>query len=90
MDATFSGVWPPIVTPFVDGKVDYVRAGIAGIIPLGTTGESPTVDEAERERIVERTVVMVDGRVPVVVGVSGTLATRSVVDHPPIATLRQN
>ena len=90
METRFSGVWLPIVTPFVDGEVDetgyerlvdhYVRAGIAGIIPFGTTGESPTVDEAERERIVERTVAVVDGRLPVVVGVSGN-DTRAVVKN---------
>jgi 4-hydroxy-tetrahydrodipicolinate synthase len=52
MATRFAGVWLPIVTPFTDGEVDerayerlvdhYVRAGVAGIIPLGTTGESPT------------------------------------------------
>ncbi len=50
---TFSGVWLPVITPFTDGEIDYagyerlvdhyVRAGVAGVIPLGTTGESPTV-----------------------------------------------
>jgi 4-hydroxy-tetrahydrodipicolinate synthase len=78
---TLSGVWLPIVTPFVDGAVDYdgyaslvshyLDRGIAGIIPLGTTGESPTVDDDEAERLVERTVSAVDGRVPIFVGVSG-------------------
>src|SRR5258708_5240943 len=52
-----SGVWLPIITPFKDGEVDYagyerlfehyVRAGVSGVIPLGTTGESPTIHEAE-------------------------------------------
>ena len=84
----FSGVWLPIVTPFVDGEIDdtsyerlidhYVRAGVTGIIPLGTTGESPTVDETEAETLVERTVAVVDGRVPILVGVSGN-DTRRVV-----------
>jgi dihydrodipicolinate synthase/N-acetylneuraminate lyase len=56
----FNGVWLPVVTPFVDGEVDYagyerlvdhyVRLGVTGIIPLGTTGESPTIDEVERRR----------------------------------------
>jgi 4-hydroxy-tetrahydrodipicolinate synthase len=81
-------VWLPIVTPFVDGEIDYasyerlvdhyVRAGVAGIIPLGTTGESPTVDEAEADRLIESTVSAVDGRVPILVGVSGN-DTRKVV-----------
>lgn len=83
-----SGVWLPIITPFVDGEVDhatyerlvdhYVRAGVSGIIPLGTTGESPTIDEPEADALVARTREAVDGRVPVFVGVSGN-DTRKVV-----------
>jgi len=83
-----SGVWLPVVTPFLDGEIDYpsyqrlvdqsVRAGVRGIVPLGTTGESPTVDEMEAEALVERTVAAVDGRVPILVGVSGN-DTRRVV-----------
>ncbi len=86
--ATFSGVWLPIITPFIDGEIDYagyeklidhyLRAGVAGIIPLGTTGESPTIDEVEAETLVERTVAAVAGRVPVLVGV-GANDTRKVV-----------
>lgn len=85
---SFSGVWLPIVTPFADGEIDYagyerlvdhyVRAGVTGLIPLGTTGESPTIDEAEAEALVERTVAIVKGRVPIVVGVGGN-DTRKVV-----------
>jgi len=88
MRRRFSGVWLPIITPFVDGEIDYasyermvdhyVRAGVSGLIPLGTTGESPTVDETEAETLIERTVAAVDGRVPILVGVSGN-DTRRVV-----------
>ena len=88
MRPRFSGVWLPIVTPFVDGEIDYpgyeqmvdhyVEAGVNGIIPLGTTGESPTIDEADADRLIENTVAAVDGRVPIVVGVSGN-DTRKVV-----------
>jgi len=84
----FSGVWLPIITPFKDGEIDYagyerlvdhyVRAGISGVIPLGTTGESPTIDEAETEALVEQTVATVAGRVPILVGVGGN-DTRKVV-----------
>jgi 4-hydroxy-tetrahydrodipicolinate synthase len=84
----FSGVWLPIITPFKDGEIDYagygrlvdhyVRAGVSGVIPLGTTGESPTIDEAEAEALVERTVAAVGGRVPILVGVGGN-DTRKVV-----------
>jgi 4-hydroxy-tetrahydrodipicolinate synthase len=84
----FSGVWLPIITPFKDGEIDYagyerlldhyVRAGISGVIPLGTTGESPTIDEAETEALVGQTVATVAGRVPILIGVGGN-DTRKVV-----------
>jgi 4-hydroxy-tetrahydrodipicolinate synthase len=84
----FSGVWLPIITPFKEGEIDYagyerlvdhyVRAGVSGVIPLGTTGESPTIDEAETEALVERTVAIVAGRVPILIGVGGN-DTRKVV-----------
>jgi 4-hydroxy-tetrahydrodipicolinate synthase len=86
---TFSGVWLPIITPFVDGEIDYVgyekliehyvHADVSGIIPLGTTGESPTIDEVEAETLMERTVEYVAGRVPILVGV-GANDTRKVVN----------
>ena len=83
-----SGVWLPIVTPFVDGAVDFVSyerllehylgRGVSGIFPLGTTGESPTIDDEEVEALVDRTVSVVAGRVPVFVGLSGN-ATKKVL-----------
>jgi 4-hydroxy-tetrahydrodipicolinate synthase len=75
------GVWLPIITPFLDDKVDfksykrmiehYISKGVTGIIPLGTTGESPTIGEDEAEEIIEKTMDYVNGRVPVIVGVGG-------------------
>ncbi|MGE5631197.1 MAG: 4-hydroxy-tetrahydrodipicolinate synthase [Caulobacteraceae bacterium] len=75
------GVWLPIITPFLRDEVDfrsynrmidhYINKGVSGIIPLGTTGESPTVSDEEFEEIVERTMEYVNGRVPVIVGVGG-------------------
>jgi 4-hydroxy-tetrahydrodipicolinate synthase len=83
-----SGIWLPIVTPFVDGAIDlasyermltqYLARGVTGIFPLGTTGESPTVDDDEMEAIVDRTVTVVAGRVPVFVGIGGN-ATAKVI-----------
>jgi 4-hydroxy-tetrahydrodipicolinate synthase len=74
-------VWLPLVTPFLDGAVDlashaglvehYVRAGVQGLVLLGTTGESPTVTEDGAEALIEQTLDVAAGRVPVVVGVSG-------------------
>ena len=84
----FSGVWLPIATPFADGEVDwssyeqlvhhYVESGVTGLIPLGTTGESPTTDEVEADELIARTVDGVGGRVPILAGVGGN-DTRKVV-----------
>ena len=75
------GVWLPIITPFFEGKVDYesytnlinnyIPKGITGLIPLGTTGESPTVNESEFEKIVDITLETTQGRVPVFAGLGG-------------------
>ena len=56
----------------------YLDKGVTGIFPLGTTGESPTIDDDETEAIVDRTVSVVAGRVPVFVGIGGN-ATKKVV-----------
>ena len=55
MTAKISGLWLPLVTPFKDGAVDfssyerliehYLAQGVDGLFPLGTTGESPTLDD---------------------------------------------
>ena len=84
--AQLSGVWLPIVTPFHDGAVDfasyerliehYIGLGIGGIFLLGTTGESPTLDDDESAAIVESTLAAVAGRVPVFVGVGGNATAK--------------
>lgn len=75
------GIWLPIVTPFSDDEVDfksykrlidhYIDKGISGIIPLGTTGEVPTISHYEYEEIIEKTMEYIKGRVPVYVGLGG-------------------
>lgn len=81
MPTKISGLWLPLITPFKDGAVDfasyerlidhYIGLGVGGLFPLGTTGESPTLDEAEIDELVDRTVARAGGRVPVFVGVGG-------------------
>ncbi len=83
-----TGVWIPLITPFVGGDVDlsgyrrlvehYVGKGVSGLIPLGTTGEAPTLDDDEAEAIVAATVEVAAGRVPVFAGIGGN-ATHKVV-----------
>jgi 4-hydroxy-tetrahydrodipicolinate synthase len=82
-----NSLWLPLITPFKDGAVDhasyerlvrhYVALGVDALFPLGTTGESPTLDEAESEALIERTLAAA-GAVPVFVGIGGN-ATAKVV-----------
>jgi 4-hydroxy-tetrahydrodipicolinate synthase len=84
------GVFLPIITPFTGGKVDiqaykkllhhYLDEGVHGLVPLGTTGESPTVEEDEYDQIVEATIGIAGDKVPIYVGVSGN-STRKLMDQ---------
>ena len=84
------GVLLPVITPFTGGKVDieaykkllvhYLGKGIHGLVPLGTTGESPTIEENEYDQIVEATIDVARDKVPIYVGVSGN-STRKVMDQ---------
>lgn len=77
-----------IVTPFADGEVDYetlgkliefqIDGGTQGIVPCGTTGESPTLSHDEHDRVVAFTVEKVNGRVPVIAG-TGSNSTAEAV-----------
>lgn len=81
MSTKISGLWVPLVTPFKDGAVDYasydrlvahyIACGVDGLFPLGTTGESPALDDAEVESMIERTLAIAAGRVPIFVGIGG-------------------
>ncbi len=85
------GSMTALVTPFVPGAaqideaalrqlVDWqIREGTDGLVPCGTTGESPTLDEAEAARAIRITVEEARGRVPVIAG-CGTNSTRHTVD----------
>ena len=74
----FSGTLVALATPFSDGQIDWKRldelvdfqlaAGTDGIVPMGTTGESPTLSHPEHGRVVEAVVKRVGGKVPVVAG----------------------
>jgi 4-hydroxy-tetrahydrodipicolinate synthase len=88
------GVYVPLVTPFKDDKVDfnsykkmvdfYINKGVHGLMPLGTTGESPTVLEDEYDTIIEKTMEFANNRVPVYVGLGGN-NTKKVVEKLKIA-----
>jgi len=80
----FSGVYTALVTPFSRGKLDEVafkklielqlKSGVDGIVPVGTTGESPTVDFEEHVRLVELSVYYAKGRCKIIAG-SGANST---------------
>ena len=74
----FKGSFPALVTPLRNGEVDletltklvewHIGEGSHGLVPVGTTGESPTLSHAEHERVVAEVVRAVDGRIPVIAG----------------------
>lgn len=84
----FTGTFTAIVTPFRDGKLDeaalqklirsQIKGGVDGIVPVGTTGESPTLDYDEHIRVIELAVKHADGRVTVMAGTGGN-STREAV-----------
>lgn len=74
----FKGSMPALVTPLKDGAVDFatlealvewhIAEGSHGLVPVGTTGESPTMSHAEHEAVIEAVVKTAAGRVPVIAG----------------------
>lgn len=89
--ANFSGAITAMVTPFkADGSLDVeglrqniefqISNGISGLVPLGTTGESPTISEDERIEVIKAVVDAANSRVPVIVG-TGTNSTRTTIEH---------
>ncbi|MDR0455298.1 MAG: 4-hydroxy-tetrahydrodipicolinate synthase [Treponema sp.] len=85
----FRGAFTALITPMKDsGEVDYegfrriiefqIAEGIDGIVPLGTTGETPTLDEDEEERLIGIAVETVKGRVPIIIG-TGSNDTKHMV-----------
>jgi 4-hydroxy-tetrahydrodipicolinate synthase len=85
----FSGVFTALVTPFVNGALDesafaalverQIRAGVHGLVPVGTTGESATLSHEEHRRAVELCVQVAAGRVPVIAG-AGSNSTAEAID----------
>jgi len=84
----FTGTFTAIVTPFRNDQVDevaleklvraQVRGGVDGIVPVGTTGESPTLDYDEHIRVIELAVKFAAGRVKVIAGTGGN-STREAI-----------
>ena len=74
----FKGVNTALITPFKDGQIDkialrdlvnwQIQQGVHGLVPVGTTGESPTLSHEEHDEVIEITVTEAAGRVPVIAG----------------------
>ena len=74
----FKGSFPALVTPFKDGELDldtlkklvewHIDQGSHGLVPVGTTGESPTLSHREHELVIEEVVKAAAGRIPVIAG----------------------
>jgi len=74
----FSGVFTALITPFKNDKVDFdalgaliesqLKGGVDGIVPCGTTGESPTLSYEEHEQVIEFCVKRTNGRMKIVAG----------------------
>lgn len=90
----FTGSMTAIVTPFKNGKVDetalrnliewQIKEGTSAIVPCGTTGESATITEQEREKIIKTCVEQSSGRVAVIAG-SGSNCTETAIKFARIA-----
>jgi 4-hydroxy-tetrahydrodipicolinate synthase len=86
---TFRGTYTALITPFRDDRIDtaafkalidrQVAAGITGIVPVGTTGESPTVDTDEHIEVIRLAVEYAAGRCQVVAG-TGANATKEAIE----------
>lgn len=84
----FSGSITALVTPFRNGAVDedamarfvdwQIEQGTSGLVPVGTTGESPTVTHDEHRRVIEITIAAARKRVPVIAG-AGSNSTREAI-----------
>jgi 4-hydroxy-tetrahydrodipicolinate synthase len=89
MRRTFQGSLVAMVTPFHDGRVDesklrelvefHVAHGTDGLVPCGTTGESPTLTHEEHKRVVETVIQQARGRIPVVAG-TGSNSTAEAIE----------
>jgi 4-hydroxy-tetrahydrodipicolinate synthase len=85
----FNGTFVALITPFSDGQVDYetltelvefhLESGTDGLVPVGTTGESPTLSHEENKKVVEHVVNIAGGKIPVIAG-TGSNSTAEAIE----------
>ncbi len=86
----FYGSIPALITPFENNKVDFkcfekiiefsINNGSNGLVPCGTTGESPTLSHQEHTKIIEECIKVSDKRVPIIAG-TGSNNTEEAIDY---------
>ena len=86
----FKGSIPALITPFQKNKIDYesltkvveysISNGSNALVPCGTTGESPTLSHDEHKSIIEETIKITDGRVPIIAG-TGSNNTLEAIEY---------
>ena len=84
----FTGTYTAIVTPFKNGKIDetalerlikaQIKGGVDGIVPVGTTGESPTLDYAEHIQVIALAVKFAGGKIKVLAGTGGNATSEAI------------
>src|SRR5215475_11008825 len=85
---TFTGTYTAIVTPFKNGKIDehalerlvkaQIKGGVDGIVPVGTTGESPTLNYDEHVQVIKLAVKFAAGKIKVLAGTGGNSTSEAV------------
>jgi len=85
----FSGAMVALITPFHEGQIDFstldelvelqIKSGIDAIVPVGTTGECPTLSHSEHKKVIERVVKTAAGQVPVIAG-TGSNSTAEAIE----------
>src|SRR5882724_11838696 len=84
----FTGTYTAIVTPFKNGKIDepalerliksQIKGGVDGIVPVGTTGESPTLDYEEHIEVISLSVEFAAGKIKVLAGTGGNSTSEAI------------
>jgi 4-hydroxy-tetrahydrodipicolinate synthase len=85
----FKGIYTALITPFKNGKLDerafqslvewQIKEGIHGLVPCGTTGESPTLTHEEHNRIIDLCIEVAKGKVPVMAGTGSNSTSEAIM-----------
>jgi len=85
----FKGIYTALITPFKNGKLDerafqslvewQIKEGVHGLVPCGTTGESPTLSHEEHNRIIDLCIEVARGKVPVMAGTGSNSTAEAIM-----------